>query len=82
MNLLADPFIRLIRRTPLLKRGAGICIALALIAAVAEIAVALSLIPVIETLGVDAGAKVSKFAGQISQLRGSLYLRLLPGYAR
>jgi ATP-binding cassette subfamily C protein len=41
------------------------CIVLALLGAAAEIAVALSLIPVIGTLGIDAGAELSDFAGRI-----------------
>jgi ATP-binding cassette subfamily C protein len=63
--MLAAPFVRLIWQMPLLRSGAGVCVALALAASVAEITVALCLIPVIETLGVDAGAKLSDYASRI-----------------
>ena len=65
MNMLAEPFVRLIWRTPLLKRDAGICIALALISAAAEVAVALALLPVLASLGFDAGAKLSEIEGAV-----------------
>jgi ATP-binding cassette subfamily C protein len=79
MNLLTGRFVRLTRRTPLLKRGASICIALALIAAAAEIIVALSLIPVMGTLGIDAGAKLSDFASRIPPIAWLLMFALAAG---
>ena len=43
------------------------CVVLALFSAAAEIAVALSMIPVVGTLGIDAGAELSDFAGRMPQ---------------
>ena len=51
MKTLADPFVVLIWRTPTLRRGAITCVALALVASVAEIAVAISLIVRLQTNG-------------------------------
>jgi ATP-binding cassette subfamily C protein len=55
MKLLAGPFLELVRRTPILRRSAAICVALALIASAAEIAAALSLLPILASLGVSTG---------------------------
>ena len=43
MKLMAGPFLALIWRTPALRRSAFICVVLALVASVAEIAVVLKL---------------------------------------
>jgi ATP-binding cassette subfamily C protein len=61
MKTLAGPFLLLIWRTPALRRSAFICIVLALGASVAEIAVVLSLLPILASMGVDAGEKVTNF---------------------
>jgi ATP-binding cassette subfamily C protein len=61
----ASPFLAFIYRKPALRRAATLCIVLALSGAAAEIAVALSLIPIIDSLGVDAGAELPGFAGRI-----------------
>lgn len=65
MKTLATPFLALIWRTPSLRRGAVICITLALVASAAEIAVALSLVPILASLGVDAGSKLTDFVDHI-----------------
>lgn len=65
MTPLARPFIDLIGRTPSLRRSAIVCVALALVAAVAEIAVALSLVPILASLGVGAGNEISDFVSRI-----------------
>jgi ATP-binding cassette subfamily C protein len=65
MKLLAGSFLRLIWRTPALRRVAVICVALALIAAAAEIAVALSLVPILASLGVGAGTELADFVSNV-----------------
>ncbi len=65
MKLLAAPFLAIVWRTPTLRRGAVICVALALVASAAEIAVALALLPLLASLGVDAGGKLADFVGRI-----------------
>ena len=65
MNLLASPFLKLIWRTHALRRVAIICVALALIAAAAEIAVALSLVPILASLGVGAGTELADFVSNV-----------------
>ena len=55
MMFLARPFLEPVWRKPMLRRGAIICVALALISSAAEIAVAVSLVPILASLGVDAG---------------------------
>ena len=63
MNILVDPFVRRVGRTPLLRRGALTCIVLALVSSAGEIAVVLSMVPVLASLGIDAGAKVDGLIG-------------------
>ncbi len=65
MNTLASPFLDLIWRTSALRRGAIVCIALALIASAAEIAVALSLVPILASLGVKAGSELTNFVDRV-----------------
>jgi len=65
MSLLARPFLDLIWHTPTLRRGAVICVALALVASVAEIAVAMSLVPILASLGVAAGTEFSEFVNRV-----------------
>jgi ATP-binding cassette subfamily C protein len=65
MNLLASPFLDLIWRTPTLRRGAVICVVLSLVASAAEIAVALSLVPILASLGVAAGTDFGDFVSRI-----------------
>ncbi len=65
MSLLANQFLRLIWHTPALRRVAVICVALALIAAAAEIAVALSLVPILASLGVGAGTDFANFVSNV-----------------
>ena len=61
MKLPTSTFLRLVRQTPGLRASALICVIVALAASVAEIAVALSLIPVMASLGIDAGDKLPVF---------------------
>jgi len=63
--MLAKPFLKLIWRTSALRRVAVICVALALIAAAAEIAVALSLVPILASLGVGAGTELADFVSNV-----------------
>ena len=50
--MLAGPFISFIWRSPSLRRGAIVCVGLALIVSAAEVAVALALVPILVSLGV------------------------------
>ena len=68
MKTLASPFLDLVWRTPLLRRGAVICVVLSLVASIAEIAVALSLLPILASLGVDTGGALTSFVGSMSPL--------------
>ena len=65
MKTLAGPFLALVWRTSALRRSAVICVALALGASAAEIAVALSLVPILASMGVDAGDKIAEFVGLV-----------------
>jgi ATP-binding cassette subfamily C protein len=65
VKLLARPFLELIWRQPSLRRGAVVCVVLALVASVAEIAVALSLVPILASLGVGAGSELAGFVERI-----------------
>jgi len=65
MKFLATPFLNLVWRVPSLRRDAIICIVLALIASAAEIAVALSLLPILASLGVEAGGELTNFVNRI-----------------
>ena len=65
MRFLAQPYLELIWRSPSLRRGALICVALASVSAAAEIAVAMSLVPILTSLGVAAGTDLSGFVGSI-----------------
>ena len=65
MKLLASSFLALIWRNLTLRRGAIICIALSLVASAAEIAVALSMVPVLASLGIDAGGQLAGFVNYI-----------------
>jgi ABC-type multidrug transport system fused ATPase/permease subunit len=65
MKFLATPFLNLVWCAPSLRRDAIICIVLALIAAAAEIAVALSLLPILASLGVEAGGELTEFVNRI-----------------
>ena len=59
MKLLASPFLRIVWNNSILRHGATTCVVLALISAVAEVAVAVSLLPILASLGVDAGDGLS-----------------------
>ena len=65
MKLLASSFLALVWRNLTLRRGAVICIALSLVASAAEIAVALSMVPVLASLGIDAGGQLAGFVNYI-----------------
>ncbi len=54
-----------VRQTAALRRAASICVALAIFSSITEIAVAISLIPILTSLGVDAGDKVDNFVSQL-----------------
>ena len=60
MNSLANPFVSLVVRTGSLRRDAAACVLLALVAAGAEIGVALSLVPILASLGVGAGGNLEE----------------------
>mgnify|MGYP001818883325 CR=1 FL=1 len=64
MKLLAAPFLRLVWRTAELRRGAISCVALSLIASATEIFVAMSLVPILASLGVGAGGELGGFVGR------------------
>ena len=63
---LAAPYLTLIWRTPHLRRAAGVCAALAVVATAAEIAVALSLVPILASLGIDAGESPGQLLNRVS----------------
>ncbi len=65
MKLLASPFLAMIWRTRTLRHAAIICVALALVSSVSEIAVALSLVPILASLGVEAGSELANFVNRI-----------------
>ena len=65
MIKLAAPFLTLIWRSPSLRLGTVTCVFLALVASVAEIAVAISLVPILASLGVAAGSELGDFVGHI-----------------
>jgi ATP-binding cassette subfamily C protein len=73
MKPLAGPFLALVWRTPTLRRGSVICVVLALFASTAEIAVALSLVPILASLGMGAGTELSDF---ISRMPPAAWLML------
>ena len=62
---LATPFLNMVWRMPALRRSALDCVTLALLASAAEIAVALSLLPILVSLGVDAGGELEGFVSRI-----------------
>ena len=65
MKTLATPFLALVWRTPSLRRSAFTCVALSLVASAAEIAVAVSLVPILASLGVAAGSELGDFVGRV-----------------
>ena len=65
MKTLATPFLALVWRSPPLRSRAVISIALALVASAAEITVALSLVPILASLGVEAGSELTNFVDRI-----------------
>jgi ATP-binding cassette subfamily C protein len=65
VKTLTAPFPALIWRTPALRRSAVISVVLALGVSAAEIAVALSLVPILASIGVDAGDKVADFVSLV-----------------
>jgi ATP-binding cassette subfamily C protein len=56
--MLARPFIDLVWQEPSLRRGLVVCVILALIASIAEVAVALALVPILVSLGVGEGSEI------------------------
>jgi ATP-binding cassette subfamily C protein len=66
MSLLAGPFLALIWRTPVLRRGMVVGVALALVASGAEIAAALSLLPILASLGVSADRELGESAASVN----------------
>ena len=62
---IARPLLAKVWRTPALRRAWLICVALALVASLAEVAVALSLLPILASLGVDAGEKLGGFVQKL-----------------
>jgi len=65
MRLLIGPFLDLVWRKPILRRGAILCVALALIASAAEILAALSLLPILASLGVSTGTDSAGFGSGV-----------------
>ncbi len=64
--MLARHFLDLIWHDEALRRRATICVALALVAAGSEIAVALAFLPILASLGVDAGEELGNFIDKLS----------------
>ena len=64
--MLASHFLDLIWRDEALRRRATICVVLALVAAGSEIAVTLALLPILASLGVDAGEELGSFIDRLS----------------
>lgn len=64
--MLAGPFLGAVWHEPVLRRGTVVCVALALVAAAAEIVVALTLLPVLASVGVDAGDNLNVFIERYS----------------
>jgi ATP-binding cassette subfamily C protein len=58
-GLLANPILRRIWRSSVLRVGTISCVVVALIASAAEIAVAVSLLPIFSSLGVDPGRQLA-----------------------
>ena len=56
--MLGFPYINLIWREPVLRKGAVVCVVLALIASGAEVAMALTLVPILVSLGVGTGSEL------------------------
>jgi ATP-binding cassette, subfamily C, bacterial len=65
VSFLARPYLSLVWHTPALRRGALTCVMLAIVAAAAEIAVAMSLIPILASLGVDAGEHLASLIDRV-----------------
>jgi ATP-binding cassette subfamily C protein len=63
--MLAGPFLNLIWHIPTLRRGTVVCVALSLVASAGEIAVALSLVPILTSLGVSAGSELAEFVNRV-----------------
>jgi ATP-binding cassette subfamily C protein len=79
MSVLTRPFLSLIRRTLTLRIGTTTCVMLALVAAGAEIGVALSFVPILTSLGVDAGGEFDAFLRQLPALAWLLLFALAAG---
>ena len=81
MTFLAGPFLKVVWSNPVLRRGAVTCVALALILSAAEVAVAISLVPILASLGVDAGTELSDYVNKLPP-SGWLALFVLAAAAR
>jgi ATP-binding cassette subfamily C protein len=79
MKLLANPALALISRTPSLRRGALTCVVLALFASGSEIAIALSLLPVLASLGVSSGNELNELVNRIPPIAWLLLFALASG---
>jgi ATP-binding cassette subfamily C protein len=55
VKTLVSPFVDVVLRTPPLRRAVVICVVLALLASAAEITVVFSLVPILASVGVNAG---------------------------
>jgi ATP-binding cassette subfamily C protein len=64
--MLASQYLSLILNDESLRRRATICVVLALLAAASEIAVTLALVPILASLGVDAGEELEGFVERLS----------------
>ena len=76
---LACPFLSFIRADALLLRGAAICLVLYLVAAAAEVVLAISLVPVISTLGVEAGESLGVLEDRVSPVAWLMLFALAAG---
>lgn len=65
VNLLARPFFALVLRTAKLRKHAAVAVLMSLIATGGEIVVALSLVPILASLGVVAGGDVAGFIDKV-----------------
>lgn len=79
MNFLARTFVDFIRRTPQLRRGAVVCLALALVASAAEVAVAVCMLPVLSSLGIDAGVEFESWVSGVQPVTWLILFALVAG---
>jgi ATP-binding cassette subfamily C protein len=77
--MLASPVLAPVSRTPPLRRNALICVVLALAASGAEILVALTVLPILASLGVSTGNELNGFVNQVPPIAWLLLFVLASG---